>query len=333
MVKTTQSKPAKKHHFVPQLYLSGFTDLGAEAGLLYAHDLDNLRTWKAKTNNVAFENDFYRIDLPGVDVDEIEKSFWPLEGEAARVLKEIIRLDQLPTQPEDYNMLMHFIGTLLVRPPVVRERIEKQRDEQLRKVLRLHAQLPDDQLEARLVKFRVENPEMPEVTPEDFRNFISSDEYSIEFARNYHIKHLVTGLLPAAEQIVPLLAARHWVLWKAQNGEHFITSDNPVTLKWTTEMPPAFAQSPGFAFKNTVVIFPLSKTLALWGRFEGPQGIVIPALNGQVALVNRIITQKARRFVYSTYENFVWTTNNGTDGDRRDMFDAIREFQTKRTSE
>jgi hypothetical protein len=249
------------------------------------------------------------------------------------VLKDIIRLDQLPTQPEDYNILMHFMATLLVRPPVVRERVENQRDEQLRKVLRLHAQLPDDQLEARLAKFRAENPEMPEVTPEDFRNFISSGEYSIEFARNYHIKHLVTGLLPAIEQIVPLLAARHWVLWQAQNDEHFITSDNPVTLKWTTEMPSAFAQSPGFAFKNTVVIFPLSKTLALWGRFEGPKGVVIPALNGHVALVNRIFTQKARRFVYSTDENFVWTRNDGADGDRGDMFDAIKEFQAKTASE
>jgi len=328
-----KSKPAKKHHFVPQLYLSGFTESGQKDGSLYAHDLDELRTWKAKPKNVAFENDYYKIDLPGVDVDEIEKSFWPLEGEVARVLKDIIRLDQLPIQPEDYNILMHFMATLLVRPPVVRERVEKQRDEQLRQVLRLNAQLPNDQLEARLTKFRDANPEMPEVTPEDFRNFISSDEYSIEFARNYHIKHLVTGLLPAAEQIVPLLAARHWVLWQAQNDEHFITSDNPVAIKWTTEMPPAFAQSPGFAFKNTVVIFPLSKTLALWGRFEGLKGVVIPALNGQVALVNRIITQTARRFVYSTDENFVWTRNDGTDGDRRDMFEVIKEFQAKTASE
>jgi len=330
---TKVQKPAKKHHFIPQLYLSGFTDSGTENGLLYTHDLDSLRTWEAKPRNVAFENDFYKIDLAGVDVDEVERSFWPLEGEAARVLRKVIESDQIPVQPEDYNILMHFMATLLVRPPVVRERVEKQRDEQLRKVLRLHAQLSDDQLEARLAKFRDENPEMPEVTPEDFRNFISSDEYSIEFARNYHIKHLVTGLLPAAEQIVPLLAARHWVLWQAQNDEHFITSDNPVAIKWTTEMPPAFAQSPGFAFKNTVVIFPLSKTLALWGRFEGPKGVVIPALNGQVALVNRLITQKAHRFVYSTDENFVWTKNEGTDGDRRDMFDAIKEFQAKPASQ
>jgi hypothetical protein len=83
---------------------------------------------------------------------------------------------------------------------------------------------------------------------------------------------------------------------ESTSDDHFITSDNPVTLKWTTEMPPAFANSPGFAFRNTVAILPLSKSLALWGRLEGPKGAVIPAVNGQVALINRITTQHARRF-------------------------------------
>ena len=57
--------------------------------MLYAHDLREQKTWQAKPGNLAFEKDFYRIDVPGIDVDEIGKIFCELEGEAATVLKKI----------------------------------------------------------------------------------------------------------------------------------------------------------------------------------------------------------------------------------------------------
>lgn len=63
-----------------------------------------------KPANVAFENDFYQIDLPGIDVDEIEKAFWELEGEAARVLKKIIHLELLPAPRKDYAISNAFYG-------------------------------------------------------------------------------------------------------------------------------------------------------------------------------------------------------------------------------
>lgn len=121
MAKNAQAKPARRHHYIPQLYFSGFTESGEKNGLLYAHDLHQLKTWQAKPSNVAFVKDFYRIDAPGIDPDEVEKLFWEVEGEAARVLKKIIELNKLPGRPKDYNILMHFMAQLVVRRPSVRE--------------------------------------------------------------------------------------------------------------------------------------------------------------------------------------------------------------------
>lgn len=194
--------------------------------------------------------------------------------------------------------------------------------------------MPDDQLKARFEMLRKENPAMPEVTPETFRKFVKSDDYTIEFSQNYHIKHLLTALLPSAEALVPALGARHWVLWSVQNAAgHFITTDHPVRLSWTIEVSPFFQNSPGFALKNTAVVFPLSKELAMFGQFEGPRGAVIPADAKQVALMNRIVSRGAVRFVYSTDENFAWKKADGSTGDKRDMFDEIKDYQAHNTNE
>lgn len=99
---------------------------------------------------------------------------------------------------------------------------------------------------------------------------MKSDAYTIEFSQNFHISNLVNALLPAAEEIAPYLAARHWVLWEAQDDAgNFITTDRPVNLSWTVEVPTMFQDSPGFAMENTAVVFPLAKRLAMFGKLMG----------------------------------------------------------------
>ncbi len=327
--KKAKANPARKHHYIPQLYLGGFTDSGEKNGLLYAHDLQEVKTWQGKPANVAFENDFYKIDVPGIAPDEIEKIFWELEGEAARVLKKIIQLKMLPGRPKDYGILMHFMAQVYVRRPSVRENLRRQNEQVLRMYTQMVASLPDDQLRAQFDRMRDQEPDMPEVYLEEFREFAKSDEYEIEFSQNFHIDNLLTALLPvAADTIAPLLAARHWLLWIAQDDAgHFITTDRPILLTWIIEVPP-YADSPGFGLENTLVIFPLSKTLALYGRFEGPRA-VIPATAKEVAMINRMMSASVGRFIYSTDENFVWQKKDGSIGDRRDMFEAVKAYKHK----
>ena len=332
MAKKVQAKPARRHHYIPQLYLGGFTDSGEKNGLVYAHDLSKQKTWLAKPAKVGYEKDFYRIDAPGIDVDEIEKVFWELEGEAARVLKKIIQLKMLPGRRRDYAILMHFMAQVYVRRPSVRENLRKTHEQVLRMYTQMAASLPDDQLRMQFDHVREQNPDMPEVDLDAFREFAKSDAYEIQFSQNFHIDNLLTALLPvAADTIAPLLAARHWILWNAQEGaDHFITTDRPVLLTWTIEVPPFDADGPGFGLENTLVIFPLSKTLALYGRFNGPRGAVIPATAKEVAMINRMMSGSVVRFVYSTDENFSWEKEDGRIGDRRDMFEAVKAHQAKK---
>jgi hypothetical protein len=333
MVTKTQSKPARKHHYIPQFYLSGFTDSGEKSGLLHAHDLQEETTWQAKPANVAFKKDFYKIDAPGINVDHVEKAFAEFEGEAARVLRKITELNKLPGRPKDYGILMYFMAQLVVRRPSVRETAQRQKDDLIRMVLHQHAAMPDDQLRARLEFIRSKDPDLPEVELETFRDFIKSDEYSIEFSQNYHMTHLLKALLPTAEALVPVLAARHWVFWLAQESANFITNDRPVNLSWTVDVGPFYANSPGFGLTNTAIVFPLSKRLVMYGRFDGPRGAVLPANNQRVALINRVTARSAIRFVYSTDKDFALQKEGGEVGGRNDMFDEIRIFKSKNAAQ
>jgi hypothetical protein len=318
---------------IPQLYLAGFTNSGEKNGLLYGHDLRDLKTFPAKPANVAYEKDFYKIDVPGIDTDEIEKFFWELETEAARVIKKIIHVERLPAKRKDYTILMRFMAQLVMRRPSVRENLMQSQEKLLRMFTRMTASLPDDQLKAQFDRVREQNPNMPEVDLAAFREFAQSDEYTIEFPQNFHIHDLMTTLLPVADDtIAPLLAMRHWVLWAAQDGEgEFITTDRPVCLTWTKEVPPFFADSPGFALQDTLVLFPISKRLLMYGRFEGPRGVIIPAQRKQIAFINRLMSQNVVRFIYSTDEKFVWE-NDDQIGDSSKMFDVIREHREKKAA-
>lgn len=260
-------------------------------------------------------------------MDEVEKAFAEFEGQAARVLRKITELNKLPGRPKDYGILMYFMAQLVVRRPSVRETAQRQKDDLIRMVLRQHAALPDDQLRARLESIRSKDSDLPAVELETFRDFIKSDEYSIEFSQNYHMKHLLTALLPTAEALVPVLAARHWVLWLAQDSANFITNDRPVNLSWTVDVGPFYANSPGFALTNTAIVFPFSRRLVMYGRFDGPRGAVLPANNQQVALINRVTARSAIRFVYSTDKDFALQKEDGEIGDRNDMFDEIRIYK------
>src|ERR1041385_2475383 len=171
MAKQGKVKPARRHHVIPQLYLAGFTASGGKNGLLYAHDLREFKTFQAKPSNIAYVKDFYKIEGLAVDSDAIEKFFWELETEAARVIKKIIEVGRLPAKRKDYTILMRFMAQLFMRRPSVRKNLMQQQEKLLRMLTRMTASLPDDQLKAQFDRVREQNPNMPEVDLDAFREF------------------------------------------------------------------------------------------------------------------------------------------------------------------
>jgi hypothetical protein len=99
----------------------------------------------------------------------------------------------------------------------------------------------------------------------------------------------------------------------------FVCSDNPVGLVWTDPEQPDCP--PGFGVLGTDVTVPLTKSLALLGRFEpGPGDIV--ATTELVAAINSRTMMRATQ-VYMPREAVLWTKPDGRLGDLGDLSAAI----------
>jgi hypothetical protein len=72
----------RKHHYVPQFYLKGFTPTGADGEALWVLDQHSGKQWQSTPPGIAFERDLYRVTAPGVAPDLVERKFAEFEGQA-----------------------------------------------------------------------------------------------------------------------------------------------------------------------------------------------------------------------------------------------------------
>lgn len=91
----------KYNHYVPRFYLSNFSGSKKYIDKCILSSEKIIRS--ASMDSSAGENYLYGKD--GV----IENAFSNLEGRWATIIKKIIDTEQIPTDPEEYQHLLHFI--------------------------------------------------------------------------------------------------------------------------------------------------------------------------------------------------------------------------------
>jgi uncharacterized protein DUF4238 len=320
---------ARAHHYISQFYLAGFTSSGSKKGTLYVHDLKQPKSWPSNTAAAGYQKDFYRINLPGRSPDEIEKILSLIEAPAATVIKELAARDVIPSG-KDFGALMQFVALMAVRIPRLREIHARFEEDWARQIIKLEAELPPERLAAANQEYRQENPGS-QLTAEQYKQFAESDEYDVGVTQDGHMHALVADLANVP-MLASVLAQRTWNLLVAdsQAGE-FVCTDNPVVLDWAIEAPIFYQSSPGFAILDTIVHMPLTRHHALIGNLYGsakikmPHGEALPANRDIVASVNRLLAQRATRFIYSAKPDFEWKRTNQTIGNEVDFLTAVKE--------
>jgi len=113
-------------------------------------------------------------------------------------------------------------------------------------------------------------------------------------------------------RMAKLIAARNWTRILAPAGSHFVTCDHPVSLWWSDPAKRRSFYPPGFGLTGTEALFPLSKSLALLGTFEGKERDVngskelVAAFNG--ATIANLASQ-----VYAESPDFHYVMQPGDD--------------------
>jgi hypothetical protein len=104
----------RRHHFVSQCYLKGFSVTHKKIPQLCVFDRIERRTFRTDINNVAAERDFNRFEADGRDPNALEHAMASFETELARSFERIASAKSLADANDRANLL-NFICLLAIR--------------------------------------------------------------------------------------------------------------------------------------------------------------------------------------------------------------------------
>jgi len=217
----------KRHHFVPESYLKGFSE--EKTGMLNIYSKISAVWRRQKPKKVMVRSKYYHQDSApdGIDKNILEKMLGSsIEPKGMEALKKLI------TEPDALNE--EGMADILVYLQFQRFRVPRQAD--LAKAL------------AKSVLTRELHKTSEGREALKHSEIVIKDSFRINFMEMSH------GTL------TPYFSRMIWLLIEAEHGTSFITSDSPVTFHNPDVIPPA---EPGPALYGTSVFFPINKRYLL----------------------------------------------------------------------
>lgn len=295
----------RNHHFVPQGYLRGFANFPPaypKKAQTFVSDLVQRKSFTTAVRNVAAIRDFNRIEAGDQHPNALEEAYGHLEGSAAAAIRRISRTAAF--DGEDKIIVLNLIALLAIRNPRLRENMADFQSRIYKSVAQILIGTREIwESTARRAEASKPAEERRELKPEDYDNvkaLIDSDEYDVVTHQNTYISQELNTF----ETVLRTLMDRKWILQVATSkAGDFITSDHPVVLRNTRDIPGPFGRAAGHGMRNTILVFPLTRRTALVGQFEGDDG-VIPVGASIVAQTNSMLIDNAKAQVYAYDESF-----------------------------
>lgn len=247
----------KRHHYIPQFYLTRFADLKPQVTVI---PRKAGKRYTTAVKNVAVESQLYTItDDSGARSLTVEKKLAEIEGQAKRVMGQIDRGDFPPTG-EDREWLAIFIALLLTRTPEFRHTMEATAvlDKQLLASMRSR-----EYVRSLLSARRGREPTEAEID-ESLRGIENDGDPSPS------ANDLIGMMLRLAiRDMAPIIIGMAWYLLKTPHRE-LLTSDHPVVY-WREPRPENRHLGVGLTTADCAY-FPLdpSTALMLTPRDYGP---------------------------------------------------------------
>lgn len=297
---------SRHHHYLSQCYLKGFTQGSAKKSKLTVIDLKEKKKFETIPRNVGGMRDFNRVEIEGLDPEVIEKSQSEFESKAAIALINLG--NTLDFSGETKNLILELIGMLAIKSPEMRENLAKPKIKMAKMMLAMSLQ-NKERWEGQYEQFKADtgNEFSQGSSYEEMKEFCESQKYELTVTQEHKIHTELLGM----KHITELLHMRNWILVK--KGEltgEFITTDNPVSLTWNYPERVSQFLSPGFGLKDTMVYFPVSKSLALVGEFDRPDEM-IEANKGLVSILNSKTIANSYQRIFSSKSNFSYVAKGG----------------------
>ena len=291
---------ARRHHYVPQFYLRGFTRNGGKKSKLFAVDVVERRSYWTTPANVCAVRDFSRVEAPGLPPDALETSLSAFEARASRALQTIIK-DRSARDSDAWMYVLNLMSLIAVRNPHVRSEMERFQSDILKMISRMTVQSPerwDATVKEMLRDGSIGEP--PKVSYEQMKDFVAKGQYTISFPHGYHTQAEFSG----QDTVLRTLVDRKWLLLSVDRDQgEFITTDLPVCLMHTSGEPSSRPRPVGHGQLNTTVLFPISSDLLAMGSFEGQSGSA-HANRKDVAAFNLALAMHCDSTVFASTDRF-----------------------------
>ncbi|MDF0517740.1 DUF4238 domain-containing protein [Bradyrhizobium yuanmingense] len=296
---------ARRHHFLPQCYLKGFSrpKKRGKTHQVVVFDRDG-KSFTSNILNIAVEQDFNRVEIDGHAPDVFEQIMAAFEGELGPALNRVLQARNL-RNAEDRTILFNFLGLIAIRNPRFRETFREFNEQVLNQMMNL-VTADKDRWQAQQKKMRERGyitSDSKHVSHEEMRDFVRRKEYRIELNTGFHIASELKGF----DAILPTLFKRKWVsLTPPADSSGFITSDHPVCLMFSDPKMRGKFYGPGHGVAGTEIIFPVGRRLAVVGAFELEED-EIELTEENVARVNGAVVAYAERQVYAHDTEFTYS--------------------------
>jgi hypothetical protein len=207
---------AKRHHFVPEFYLRGFS----LDGRIVTVRLPGTRRFVQLVHSAGAETHYYTLAGHTSEPDVFEKALSEIEGQAAKVFEEIGR-GRWPLSVQDRETLAAFITVQAVRGPAQRRNMQRIASQ----AARLEIGYGGRANVARWVKRRTGISISEEQADLMWDQATSPEGPPIRIPNVLHLNQIIRN----SEALVKYVAGRPWTLVRFRRRS-LVTCDNPVAL-------------------------------------------------------------------------------------------------------
>jgi hypothetical protein len=212
----------KRHHFLPEFYLNGFT----RDGMLWIFDraLNEYRHQQPK--DTAVRRYFYSIKKPNGERDvEVEKLLSYVEGKAKPIIDKLDRGEDIT--PEDRVYLSLFLAVLHSRVPKFEREMNEIVDQAGKAILKYV--FPNQEIAAGHIR---RSAGKLTSTPAELVDFIQNERFTITGPRN----NAIVMMLKQAPELAKLFNIMDWTVVHAERRASFITTDAPFAFLASEEL-------------------------------------------------------------------------------------------------
>lgn len=314
---------SKKHHYLPQFYVAGFTN---KEGNVFVLEHETGVVNKQSKNGTFHKRKFYTVDfskypkrnpesaqrikeslgIENVDTsnvkeypDMIEDLLGESETISAPIIKKLIAKEKL-TSTERIE-LSTFIAFMYTRNPTFHEFVTGVEKKMTEKEVQ-HIFSSKEKIKELYKKMHEEDGYDKKINIDELFKFVQEKRYGINIPKESNIEVMLMG----ATIIDRILYNKTWFVVEAPTKTSFVSNDNPVFL----DHPRLYEKSAygvGFETPGVKVVFPLSKEclLIMKNTSEGAITIHDKVDKKKTKELNKMIFARSGDYVFGRDEALV----------------------------